>query len=145
MDSERREFGRYVLDLRRGCLLLDGREVTLRPETFALLTYLAARPGQLVSKEELFAAAWPNLVVTDDTLDQSIGELRRALGENGPRMIATMPKRGYRFDTAAAPTDRRKSGIWHALRWRWRYGILAPLAVMLTFIALWFGMRGCSN
>ena len=83
MEPERQEFGRYVLDVRRGCLLLDGREVTLRPKTFAVLTYLAARPGQLVSKEELFAAVWPNLVVTDDTLVQSIGELRRALGENG--------------------------------------------------------------
>jgi adenylate cyclase len=142
MDTERQEFGRYVLDLRRGCLLLDGREVTLRPKTFAVLTYLAARPGQLVSKEELFAAVWPNLVVTDDTLVQSIGELRRALGEYGARMIATVPKRGYRFDTAAAPPDRRKAGIWHALRWRWNYGILGPFALMLTFAALWLGMRG---
>jgi adenylate cyclase len=144
MDSDRQEFGRYVLDLRRGCLLLDGREITLRPKTFAVLTYLAARPGQLVSKEELFAAVWPNLVVTDDTLVQSIGELRRALGENGPRMIATVPRRGYRFDVSGAPTDRRKSGIWHALRWRWNYGILAPFALMLTFAALWLGMRGCT-
>jgi adenylate cyclase len=142
MDPERQEFGRYVLDLRRGCLLLDGREVTLRPKTFAVLSYLAARPGQLVSKEELFAAVWPNLVVTDDTLVQSIGELRRALGDNGPRMIATVPKRGYRFEAGAAPPDRRKSGIWHALRWRWNYGILAPVALVLTFAALWFGMRG---
>ena len=76
----------------RGCLLLDDREVTLRPKTFAVLTYLAARPGQLVSKEELLAAVWPNLVVTDDTLVQSIGELRRALGEIRPRMISTVPK-----------------------------------------------------
>jgi adenylate cyclase len=142
MDAQRLEFGRYVLDVGRGCLLLDGREVTLRPKTFAVLTYLASRPGQLVSKEDLFAAVWPNLVVTDDTLVQSIGELRRALGENGPRMISTVPRRGYRFDAAAAPTDRRKAGIWHALRWRWAYGILAPLVLMLTFAAIWFGMRG---
>jgi adenylate cyclase len=144
MDSDRQEFGRYVLDLRRGCLLLDGREIALRPKTFAVLTYLAARPGKLVSKEELFAAVWPNLVVTDDTLVQSIGELRRALGENGPRMIATVPRRGYRFDASGAPPDRRKSGIWHVLRGRWKYGILAPFALMLTFAALWLGMRGCT-
>jgi adenylate cyclase len=145
MDTGRQEFGRYVLDLRRGCLLLDGREVTLRPKTFAVLSYLAARPGQLISKEELFAAVWPNLVVTDDTLVQSIGELRRALGDSGPRMIATVPRRGYRFDASGAPPDRRKAGIWHALRWRWKYGILAPFALMLTFAALWLGMRGCET
>ena len=33
--EQRLTFGRYVLDLHRGCLLLDGREVALRPKTFA--------------------------------------------------------------------------------------------------------------
>lgn len=142
MDPHRQEFGRYVLDLRRGCLQLDGREVPLRPKTFAVLTYLAARPGQLVSKEELFAAVWPDLVVTDDTLVQSIGELRRALGEHGSRMIATVPKRGYRFETGAAPPDRRKAGIWRALLGRWKYGILAPLTLLLILAIVWSGLRG---
>lgn len=36
-----------------------------------------------------------NLAVTDDTLVQSIGELRRELGEDGPRLIKTIPRRGY--------------------------------------------------
>ena len=137
-DAEQRlAFGRYVLDLRRGSLLLDGREVALRPKTFAVLRFLVEHPGRLVSKEELLAAVWPNLVVTDDTLVQSIGDLRRALGEAGTRLIVTVPRRGYRFDATEAPPDRRKSRGWHALRFRWKYGILAPLAVGLTMLALW--------
>ena len=56
------------------------RSIVLRPKTFGVLSsYLVQHPDRLVSKDELLAAVWPNLVVTDDTLVQSIGELRRAL------------------------------------------------------------------
>src|SRR3982751_4858788 len=135
--EQRLTFGRFVLDLRRGVLLLDGRELTLRPKTFAVMCYLVQHPDRLVSKEELLAAVWPNLVVTDDTLVQSIGELRRALGDAGARLIVTVPRRGYRFEVSEAPPDRRKARRWHPLRFRWRYGILAPLAVALTLAVLW--------
>jgi TolB-like protein/DNA-binding winged helix-turn-helix (wHTH) protein/cytochrome c-type biogenesis protein CcmH/NrfG len=97
--AERLRFDRYVLDLDRGCLLLDGNEIALRPKTFAVLHYLIENVGRLVSKDELFAAVWPNLVVTDDALVQSIGELRRALGDDGSRLIRTIPRRGYRFES----------------------------------------------
>jgi len=135
--EQRLKFGRYVLDLHRGCLLLDGREVTLRPKTFAVLHCLVTHPGQLMGKEELLEAVWPNLVVTDDTLVQSIGELRRALGDTGARLITTVPRRGYRFEASEVPPDRRKTRNRHLFRFRWIYGILAPLAVALTVLVLW--------
>jgi TolB-like protein/DNA-binding winged helix-turn-helix (wHTH) protein/cytochrome c-type biogenesis protein CcmH/NrfG len=99
---KRLRFNRYVVDFARGCLLLDGNEIALRPKTFALLTYLIRNCGRLVSKDELFAAVWPNVAVTDDALVQSVGELRRALGDDGPRLIRTIPRRGYRFDAAVS-------------------------------------------
>lgn len=99
MRAKQLRFDRYVLDLDRGCLLLDGNEIALRPKTFAVLHYLIENVGRLVSKDELFAAVWPNLVVTDDALVQSIGELRRALGDDGSRLIRTIPRRGYRFES----------------------------------------------
>lgn len=99
MRAKRLRFDRYVLDLDRGCLLLDGNEIALRPKTFAVLHYLIENSGRLVSKDELFAAVWPNLAITDDALVQSIGELRRALGDDGPRLIRTIPRRGYRFES----------------------------------------------
>jgi adenylate cyclase len=95
-------FDRYVLDLGRGCLLLEGSEIALRPKTFAVLHHLIENSGRLVSKDELFAVVWPRLAVTDDALVQSIGELRRALGDDGPRLIRTIPRRGYRFESAVA-------------------------------------------
>ncbi len=45
------------------------------------------------------------MAVTDDTLVQSVGELRRALGEDGPRLVRTVPRRGYRLDAAVAPVS----------------------------------------
>ena len=102
-------FDRYVLDLDRGCLLLDGSEIVLRPKTFAVLRYLVENSGRLVAKDELFAAVWPNIAITDDVLVQSVGELRRALGEDGTRLIRTVPRRGYRFESEvsfAASTDQ---------------------------------------
>ena len=92
-------FDRYVLDLDSGCLLLDESEIILRPKTFAVLRFLVENPGRLVSKDELFAAVWPNIAVTDDVLVQSVGELRRALADDGPRLIRTVPRRGYRFES----------------------------------------------
>ena len=97
--ATRLRFDRYVLDLDRGCVLLDGTEIALRPKTFAVLRYLVENCGRLVAKDELFAAVWPNLAVTDDALVQSIGELRRALGDDGATLIRTIPRRGYRFES----------------------------------------------
>ena len=92
-------FDRYLLDLNRGCLFLAENEISLRPKTFAILRHLVENPSRLVSKDELFAAVWPNLAITDDVLVQSIGELRRALGDDGARLIRTVPRRGYRFES----------------------------------------------
>ena len=91
-------FDRYLLDLERGCLLLDENEIALRPKTFSVLCYLVKNCHRLVSKDELFAAVWPNVAVTDDTLVQSISELRQAIGDEGARLIRTVPRRGYRFE-----------------------------------------------
>jgi adenylate cyclase len=99
VQAERLRFDRYVLDLDRGCLLLDGSEIALRPKTFAVLRFFVENSRRLVSKDELFAAVWPNLVITDDALVQSIGELRRAFGDDGARLIRTIPRRGYRFES----------------------------------------------
>ncbi len=95
----RLRFDRYVLDLDRGSLLCDGSEIALRPKTFAVLLHLIENPNRLISKEDLFGAVWPNIAVTDDALVQSIGELRRALGDDGPRLIRTVPRRGYRLES----------------------------------------------
>jgi TolB-like protein/DNA-binding winged helix-turn-helix (wHTH) protein/Tfp pilus assembly protein PilF len=144
-------FDRYVLDLNRGCLLLDGSEIILRPKTFAVLLFLLENPGRLVSKDELFAAVWPNIAVTDDVLVQSVGELRRAFGDEGQRLIKTVPRRGYRFEpgvSVGAPaqspspdsstgqgiqTPGSRSGPTSIVRAGWR-GLTAGLALSVLLV-----------
>jgi TolB-like protein/DNA-binding winged helix-turn-helix (wHTH) protein/cytochrome c-type biogenesis protein CcmH/NrfG len=153
MRARRLRFERFVLDLDRGCLLLDGNEIALRPKTFGVLRHLVENAGVLVSKEELFAAVWPNLVITDDVLVQSIGELRRALGDDGARLIRTIPRRGYRFESrvsavpamaesaAGGPPISIPPSAPEPQPARLRVGLFASLAlgVMLGLGALWFG------
>jgi DNA-binding winged helix-turn-helix (wHTH) protein/Tfp pilus assembly protein PilF len=92
-------FDDFRLDARRLRLLRDGVEVTLTPKALAVLEQLVRRTGHVVTKQELLAAVWPNVVVEDGNLSQTIHLLRRALGEQPTdhRYIVTLPGRGYRF------------------------------------------------
>lgn len=89
-------FEGFSLDLRRGCLLgRDGQELKLRPKSFEVLTYLVENSARLISKEELIGSVWSGTAVTDDSLVQCLIEVRRALGDDGQRLIRTVPRRGY--------------------------------------------------
>ncbi len=102
------EFGTFRLDLDRGELLRDGQPVALRRKTFWVLWYLAARPAQLISKDELLAAVWRSTSVSENVLSVCVSELRAALGDRGrpPSFIETAHGRGYRF-VAPVSVDRR--------------------------------------
>jgi TolB-like protein/Tfp pilus assembly protein PilF len=97
-------FGRYRLQPRRG-LMSGAREIKLTPKALALLSYLTERPGEVVSKDELFAAVWPETTVGDAALVTCIQELRHALKDDArqPRYIETLHRRGYRFIGKPAP------------------------------------------
>jgi predicted ATPase/DNA-binding winged helix-turn-helix (wHTH) protein len=87
------------LDTVNQCLWLGNHNVALTPKTFLVLRYLMDRPGQLVTKEELLNAAWPEVYVSDAALKVCIRRLRQTLGDEShiPRFIETIPWRGYRF------------------------------------------------
>jgi len=91
-------FDRFVLDLTRGCLRAGEQDIDLRPKAFQLLTYLANNAGRLVPKQELLDAVWPNVLVSDESLAQSIWQLRQKLGDESHRIIKTVPRRGYVMD-----------------------------------------------
>jgi DNA-binding winged helix-turn-helix (wHTH) protein/rhodanese-related sulfurtransferase/tetratricopeptide (TPR) repeat protein len=80
-------------------LLTDasGRPVGLRRQSFAVLRELSRRADQLVTKDELAAAIWPGIAVTDDSLVQCIHDIRCALGDEGHTVLKTVRKRGYRL------------------------------------------------
>ena len=91
-------FGRYRLEPQGG-LMSGARNVHLTPKALALLSYIANRPGEVVTKEQLFGAVWPEVNVGDAALVTCIQELRRALKDDArrPRYIETLHRRGYRF------------------------------------------------
>jgi DNA-binding winged helix-turn-helix (wHTH) protein len=104
-------FDRFVLDPVAGGLYGGSGAVALTPKALALLEYLAANAGRLVSKRDLLDALWPRAYVTDGVLKVCVREIRRALEDNAraPRFIETAHRRGYRFIApieAVAPAVR---------------------------------------
>jgi adenylate cyclase len=88
-------FNSLTLDLDRLCLFGAGGEIKLRPKSFEVLRYLAEHADQTVTKDELMAAVWPNVTVTDESLTRCVSDIRQAIGDHGQRLIKTLPKRGY--------------------------------------------------
>jgi DNA-binding winged helix-turn-helix (wHTH) protein len=80
-------------------LISSGRPVNLGSRAFVLLLALIDRAGQVISNDELIAAAWPNTFVDETNLRTHIAALRRALGDDGAarRFILNVPGRGYSF------------------------------------------------
>jgi adenylate cyclase len=97
------QFNGYVLDVARGCLRIEDREIELRPKSFEVLRCLVENAGRLVTKDELFKAVWHDVIVSDEALTQCISEVREAINDRAQTTIKTMPRRGYRF---AAPVSK---------------------------------------
>jgi DNA-binding winged helix-turn-helix (wHTH) protein/tetratricopeptide (TPR) repeat protein len=91
------QIGSTVLDLERGTLRRDGEIVPVRPKTFDLLAFLARNPGRVLSKDELFEAVWPGIIVTEDSLTQCIRDVRKSIGDETQSLVRTVPRRGYMF------------------------------------------------
>jgi len=87
------------LDAANQCLRRNGQSIPLTPKAFVVLRHLAERPSQLVTKEELLNAAWPETYVSDAALKVCISRLRQALGDlsHPPKYIETVHWRGYRL------------------------------------------------
>lgn len=90
----------------------------LEPKVMQVLVRLAAQAGQVVPKEHLMRAVWPDLFVGDDVLTRCVSELRRVFGDDAkePRFIQTIPKSGYRLiadvslDAEHDPAAPRQNG-----------------------------------
>ena len=96
-------FGGFALDSIGRRLTRDGVAAPLADRHVDVLLRLLAQPGEVVGKEALVQAAWSDVAVTDNSLEQAISMLRKALAVEGPAeaghhvAIETVPRRGYRF------------------------------------------------
>src|SRR5882757_989111 len=99
MNGHAISFGPFSLFAEQRLLLEGGRQVRLGSRAFDILGFLLERAGEVVSKEELIAHAWPKTFVEDANLKIQVSALRRALGDgqDGNRYILTVAGRGYNF------------------------------------------------
>jgi DNA-binding winged helix-turn-helix (wHTH) protein/tetratricopeptide (TPR) repeat protein len=94
--------GSYVFDRFRlsedGTLLLErGAAVAAAPKVLQTLLVLVERAGQVVTKNDLVSAVWPDTIVEETGLTRNISVLRQMLADDGQRFITTVPRIGYRF------------------------------------------------
>ncbi len=128
----------------------SGREFddsALRPHAAAMLAYFRARPGEVVSKEELLDAVWPETHVSENSLYQCVSELRRALKDHAGMALQTVPRRGYRLvleatgeEAGAGPGSGQVARPGGAALLG--LGVLAGGMLVALAVLLWPGLKG---
>jgi TolB-like protein/DNA-binding winged helix-turn-helix (wHTH) protein/Tfp pilus assembly protein PilF len=124
-------------------VIRGAQETKLEPKVMAVLTFLAARPGQTVSRAELEDAVWTGTVVGYDAITGAIQKLRRVFEDepSHPRYIETLSKKGYRLIAAVTPLpgptprDAAPGRPSAAAGQRW-LGPLPAVAVVLAVLLL---------
>jgi TolB-like protein/DNA-binding winged helix-turn-helix (wHTH) protein len=138
-------FGGFVfLTKSRELRTAEGKAVDLRSQSAEVLSALAARPGEIASKDALMRAVWPDTFVTDDSLTQCIADIRRALGDDEHVIVETFPKRGYRLnaDSSDAADSKAAAGTERAKRRFPRRGlVLAAIVLVAAVIGVYYGVE----
>ncbi len=106
----RYRFGGFELDVREGTLRRGEQSVDVQPKVVDALVLFVRRAGELVTREELLAALWPDTHVSDDALQQLVRKVRKALGDDATeaQFVETVPRRGYRFVASVAEIEVRE-------------------------------------
>jgi DNA-binding response OmpR family regulator len=100
-DSDKLEFGPFMLDLNSHQFFKGKKEIKLMPKEFKLLQYFISNNGRALSREEIMDNVWGrDIVVTNRSVDRCITTLRGKLGDEptSPTYIQTVRDIGYRFE-----------------------------------------------
>jgi TolB-like protein/DNA-binding winged helix-turn-helix (wHTH) protein/Tfp pilus assembly protein PilF len=140
-------FATFEVDLRSGELRKGGVKLKLGGQPFQVLAILLEQPGSIVTREELQQRLWPDTFVdVDHNLNTAINKIREVLADSAdnPRLVETIPRRGYRFVGALIPlsapahrTDVASSTVGSAFSkaqrtWRSRVGLAIAAAIALA-------------
>lgn len=105
--AARYRFGVFEADAATGELRRAGLRVKVNVQPFQLLLLLLARPGEILTREELARELWPDGTFVDyeHGVNSAVNRVREALGDSArnPRFVETLARRGYRF---VAPVER---------------------------------------
>jgi TolB-like protein/DNA-binding winged helix-turn-helix (wHTH) protein len=129
--------GEWIVRPRRDLIERGDERVHVKPKAMAVLLHLAERPGETISRADLFDVVWPGSAVSDDVLTQCIVELRKAFHDPArhPHVIETIPKVGFRLlppvaPVGPAPEPKAQSGHSRAL-------LQGFSAVILLLVSVW--------
>lgn len=99
--APRYRFGVFEADAASGELRRQGTRIKLNAQPFQVLLMLVARPGKLLTREEISRELWPEGTFVDyeHGVNSAINRIREALGDTAgnPRFVETLARRGYRF------------------------------------------------
>ncbi len=87
----------WKVDEANRLLSRKGAAAEIESKPFDLLIELLRHAGEVVTKDELLDAIWPEVTVVEGSLTTAVSKLRKAIGDTESRIIVTVPKIGYRF------------------------------------------------
>ena len=113
------QVGRWLVQPKLNCISGNGKTAHVEPKAMQVLVYLAEHGGEVMPKERIIQAVWPDTFVTDDVLTRAVSELRHVFEDNPhePHFIQTIAKSGYRLIAPVEPVapvyDRRTEDAAH--------------------------------
>ena len=154
------QVGDWRVDPAAGQISRDGIEVKLEPKVMEVLSYLASRQGELVTRDDIERDVWKGAVISYDSITTAVIKLRKALTDDArqPKYIATVPKRGYRLiaevtnlpggegremvrEDLISGSPRKRSHSLLSGPYLWAFSLTAVLAAILLFYANRFGQE----
>jgi TolB-like protein/DNA-binding winged helix-turn-helix (wHTH) protein/tetratricopeptide (TPR) repeat protein len=128
-------FGPFEANLQTQELRKHGTRLRLPGQSFQILRILVAKPGQLVTREELQEALWPSDTYVDfeHGVNAAVNRLREALNDSAdsPQIIETLPRRGYRF---IASIEENRPGPLSTVRTRTQIGVWLGLSAIVVLV-----------
>ena len=124
--------GGWQFEPASGELVRGGERRRLEPRAVKVLELLCAAEGGVVSHETLIGTVWNGRAVSENSVAVVIGQLRRALDDDArePRLIETMPKRGYRLGANGGRAGAMRG---------WRLALVLALILLLVGVAVFGG------
>ena len=110
----------FSLDVAERRLRRCGVAIPLAPKVFDTLVLLVENSGHLIEKDEFMKRLWPDTFVGEDALARNISILRKVLGgsSDSQSVIATVPKKGYRFVAEVSRNGLEKENFQTADLWQ---------------------------
>ncbi len=129
--------GDAVIEPSLNQITINGKRWRVPKRDMDVLHFLMRHETRVISRDTLLNEVWDDVIVTDDAVTLSISRLRKAFGDDprNPRVIETIPKRGYRLMIASQPFEVRRPWIFSKPSfWITTLGFLLVLVTVLFLL-----------